>query len=67
MRGVRKMRTIDAEAMSIERMIGGGYKQHPYVIDSDGWLKWWLGMAWIKVRVATAEDRKRWPSVRRQR
>lgn len=63
----RKIRTVDENDTTMHMMsLGGGSKRHPYVIDTDGWLKWWLGMAWIKVRKATAEDRERWPSVRRK-
>lgn len=44
------------------RMVAGNEKKYSKVV-IDGKLKEWIGIGWIELRDATADDRKRYPEV----
>ncbi len=53
---------IQRHLLSSLRMVAGGEKTHPIVIDS-GVVKEWIGFGWIDLREATDDDRTTYPEV----
>lgn len=56
------MKTVKAADCSALKMVAGGEKLHPTVIDR-GVVKDWVGFAWIALRTPTEEDYKKYPVV----
>lgn len=48
-------KTIKRAELSTLRMVAGGEKRHPQVIEA-GRVKEWIGFGWIDLREATADD-----------
>ena len=58
----RKPNTIDAAQCSNIRMVAGGEKRIQFVVDR-GYLKEWVGIGWVKIRLATARDKRLYRTV----
>lgn len=55
--------TVLRRELSLIRMAAGGEKFHPIVID-DRTVKEWVGIGWIDLRRATADDYTKYPIVK---
>lgn len=55
-------RTVPREKLSNMSMVAGGEKKRRYVIDN-GHVKQWVGIGWIDLHPATAEDKRRYETV----
>ena len=56
------MTTVNAAELSNLRMTAGNEEKYPMVIQNDN-LKEWVGIGWVHIRLATDEDRKKYPTV----
>lgn len=54
---------VQRSALSYLRMTAGNEKLHPIVID-DRTVKEWVGIGWIDLRRATADDYTKYPIVK---
>lgn len=59
-----KTLTVHARELSSIRMTAGNEKKYIKVID-EGTLKEWVGIGWVDLRPATANDAKQFPTVAR--
>ena len=54
------MKTVKRSKLSNLRMTAGQEKKYSVVV-VDGRVKEWVGIGWIDLREATAEDREKYP------
>lgn len=55
--------TVKRSDLVTVRMVAGGEARHPVVID-DRTVKEWVGIGWIDLRRATADDYTKYPTVK---
>ena len=55
--------TVQRRDLATIRMVAGGEKRHPIVID-DRTVKEWVGFGWIDLRRATSADFTKYPIVK---
>lgn len=60
-----KIKYIDPDELSSARMAGGNEKKYTKIIDWAPVVKEWVGIGWIEVGPAEAEDIRKYPVVRR--
>ena len=56
------MTTVNVAELSNLRMTASNEEKYPMVIQNDN-LKEWVGIGWVHIRLATDEDRKKYPTV----
>jgi hypothetical protein len=56
--------TVPASALTNISMVEGNEKIYKIVIDN-GMLKEWVGIGWIELRKATAKDKDKYPTIKR--
>lgn len=54
--------TVTFDDVTVLRMVAGNEKRFTRVIH-DGFVKEWVGMGWIALNRATAQDRRTYPTV----
>lgn len=56
------MKTVKYNQVSNRAMVAGNEKKIGFIIHN-GVVKQWVGIGWVELREATADDKKKYPKV----